>query len=382
MLLPNLNDLGDLSGKKVLVRVDFNVPIINSVVSSDFRLKEAVPTLNFLKEKGASLILVSHFPSSDESYLKEVSQSLSKLVDHTLILDKDLSSLKKKVGSFSNGEVCLFPNLRMWGGEESLDEDFAKEFTSLADFYVNEAFSVAHRKHSSVVLFPKFLPSFAGLRFVEEVENLSKVFSPKSPFLFILGGAKFETKIPLINKFLDKADQIFIGGALANDFFKELGYEVGRSVVSLNRELIGEEIIKNSKILIPKDVTVESSEGAFSVKKPSDVTKDEMIVDIGPETIEFLKDYTDKANLILWNGPMGIYEKGLTEYTESLAKLVAQSGALSIVGGGDTAGSIENLDIRGNFGFVSTGGGAMLEFLVKETLPGIEALRETKNPLS
>ena len=247
--------------------------------------------------------------------------------------------------------------------------------------YVNDAFSVSHRAHASIVGVPQLLPHFAGFQLALEVENLSKAFNPSHPFLFILGGAKFDTKLPLVEKFLEKADGIFIGGALANDFFKAKGYEVGRSTIS-TATIDFDGLLLDKKILLPTDVIVESG-GSQKASLPEKVSSDERILDAGPETLAELKDKIDAAKFILWNGPLGNYENGYKEPTHELARMIAhatKNGVESVIGGGDTLAAIAELKQSGGesledaFTFVSTGGGAMLDFLAQGSLVGIDAL--------
>mgnify|MGYP003473014613 FL=1 len=247
----------------------------------------------------------------------------------------------------------------------------------MAEIYVNDAFAVSHRKHASIVGVPKFLPSYAGILMRQEVEHLGKAFDPNKPFLFVLGGAKFETKMPLITKFMEKADKIFLAGALANNIFKERGLELGTSLVSeVSADLRG--ISESDKVVTPIDVTVTNSKGEVINRKPSEIQADECIVDVGQETVKQLQVLVKDSKTILWNGPLGNFEIGFQDKTEVLAKMVAdatENGVTSIVGGGDTIASINKLGLNDEFTFISTGGGAMLDFLVNETLPGLDALK-------
>ncbi|MCC2630743.1 MAG: pgk, phosphoglycerate kinase, phosphoglycerate kinase, partial [Candidatus Paceibacter sp.] len=258
------------------------------------------------------------------------------------------------------------------------DEDFAKKLAALGKYYVNDAFPVSHRKHASIVGIPKFLPGFLGLQFEEELKNLEKVLNPKHPFVFILGGAKFDTKLPLVDKFLNIADIVFVGGALANDLYKTRGWKVGRSLVSGSNVNL-EKYANNDKILTPQDVIVVNSLGARSIKEATHVGDDDRIMDAGPQTIKLIKMLISQAESVLWNGPLGVYEDGFREPTLQLAEMISESRALSIVGGGDTVAAIQELKMEEDkFDFVSTGGGAMLDYLAQETLPGLEALKGSK----
>jgi len=367
-----LKDLPELSGKKVLLRADFNVPISGGRVVDSFRIDKTIPTISFLREKDAQLIIVSHYEGKEGNTLKPVAEFLEKIFPVSFITnpfsDEGKSALQK---AFGEKKVVLIENLRVWPGEKDNDDSFAKSLASLADIYVNDAFSVSHRKHASVVGVPKHIPAYVGLLLEDEVKNLSKAFDPARPFLFVLGGAKFDTKMPLIEKFFKKADMVFVGGALANNFFKEKGFPLGKSLVSEGDFKLGQ--FSTDRLFIPPDVVVQSERGT-QIIKPTDVAEDETIVDSGPETSRLLQKLIWKAEFILWNGPLGNYELGFTGGTEDLAKAIAQSKRDSVVGGGDTLAAIAKLNLFNKLSFVSTGGGAMLDFLANETLPGIEVL--------
>lgn len=331
MNLKSILEAGDLKDKRVLVRVDWNVPIENGKVIDDFRIKKSLPTLEYLKNAGAKVIIATHLESKGASI-------------------KDLKIYVPE-------GMTLLGNLRDNPGEESNSEEFAKELASNVDIYVNEAFSVSHREHASIIGLPRLLPSFIGLQFVLELKELSKAFYPKKPFLFILGGAKFDTKLPLLKKFIHIADYIFVGGALANNFFKEQGVDVGNSLI--NEGDFGlKELLKTGKIILPEDTIIKNGK----------------ILDAGPRAIENLKLLISTSKLVLWNGPLGSYENGYKVATLALAKTISEFSGESIVGGGDTIAALKELDILDKFSFVSIGGGAMLDFLATGTLPGIEAL--------
>jgi phosphoglycerate kinase len=348
------------------------VPIVEGKIENDFRIKQSLPTVNFLREAGAKIIAISHIEGKGSSSLRPVFEYFKKLFPVTFVEKYPSVELTAAVSEMKDGEMVLLENLRNDPREKANDDVFSKELAALGDLYVDEAFSAAHRKHASIVGIPKFIPGFAGLLFKKEVENLSLAFNPPKPFLFVLGGAKFETKMPLVQKFIKSADTIFIGGALANDFFREHGFEVGRSVVSEGK-LDLKEILASKKISLPLDVRVENSLGRL-VKTPDQVGKEDSMWDAGPAAIVQLKELVSSSQFVLWNGPLGNYEIGFKEATEEFAKIIAESGIKSIVGGGDTVASIESLGLQDKFTFLSTAGGAMLDFLANETLPGIEAL--------
>jgi len=394
--MKTLTDIPHLTGVKVLLRVDFNVPINNGAIKDDFRIRKAMPTIDFLRGKGARLILISHIETSDglvEAGSKEkgvsAKNSLAKKPTLAPVADylkkkglpvtfvKNISSAFAAAEALKDGEMILLENIRENKGEKENDRKFAEQLASLADIYVNDAFSVSHREHASVCAITGFLPSYAGFQLEEEVKQLSAAFNPSHPFLFILGGAKFDTKLPLIQKFSKTADTVFIGGALANDALKAKGYEVGVSKISDGATDIS-AVVNQPKIMIPVDVVVQN----HVEKEIGDIGPIDSISDSGSKTLTALKAKIDVAQFILWNGPLGVYEKGFTEGTERLAETIANRTASdknvrSIVGGGDTLAAIAKLGVEDKFTFVSTGGGAMLDFLAQGTLVGIEALNSS-----
>ena len=373
--MKTLKDIEFFDGVKIMVRVDFNVPIKNGVVVDDFRIRSAFPTIDYLLGRGAKVILIAHLEPNDgeSNSLKPVADCMDKLGKKVVFVQNWRNARDTIENNVGKGECVLLENLRVNEGEKVNDSNFAKELASLADIYVNDAFSVSHRKHASIVGISQHLPSYAGLQLENEVSNLSRAFDPKHPFLFILGGAKFETKLPLVEKFLNIADSVFVGGALANDILKEKGYEVGISLVS-KEKLDLSKIINNPKLLLPFDIITQDG----VVKPVNNLSKEDNSMDCGSMTVELLKNKIAEAKFILWNGPLGIYEKGYKDSTLKLARLIAEAsekGSETIVGGGDTLASIaENRDGE-KFTFISTAGGAMLDFLANGTLPGIEALK-------
>lgn len=372
ILFKKIADERDLRGKKVLLRLDLNVPIDGGLVRDDFRIARSLPTLRMLRERGARTIVVSHIESAGADSLAPVAEYIARSIDIKAFAPS-LAEAPEAVRAMRDGDIVILENIRHDAGEKANDQAFARRLASLADIYVNDAFAVSHREHASIVSVPKLLPSFAGPLLAEEIEQLSKAFNPPHPFLFILGGAKFDTKLPLIEKFLGIADHVLIGGALANDIYREKGYEVGQSVVATSRIDLG-AIAANKKLMVPEDVVVSSAAGRLT-RRATEVRPDEKIMDAGPQSIDDVADLLKTAKFVLWNGPLGLYEKGFTEGTERLARAIAASRARSVIGGGDTIAAVAKIGMLDRFGFVSTGGGAMLEFLAKGTLPGIEALR-------
>jgi phosphoglycerate kinase len=376
-----MNDLvyrkEDLKGKKVLLRVDFNVEIENGVVTSPFRLKRTIPTIRELLLAGAQIILIAHIDDKEGGSLEPVARYLVKDFPKLFfITDIYSAETRDRVIRMQDGDVILFENLRKWPGEKANDEAFAKHLASFADVYVDEAFSVAHRAHASVVGIPKILPSYIGPAFESEVRHISKVFTPEHPFLVIIGGAKFETKVPLLDKFLKVADKVFVGGALMNDFYKAKGYFVGDSLVSKEADPADlKRMLGSDKLVLSQDVLV-TFKGESATKSASAVGIGDRIMDIGEQGIETLRELVKDAKLIVWNGPLGKNEGGYNKGSEALALAIGESDATSIVGGGDVTSVIDKLQMEDKFTFVSAGGGAMLEFLSSETLVGLDAIKE------
>lgn len=367
-----LSELGDLRGKKVLVRADFNVPVKDEKVLDTFRIDKALPTITFLIEAKAKVILMSHIESVNT--LRPVYEYLKGKLAISFCEDclDDCSVLDE----MKEGDVVLCENVRLYSGEKTNDPELAKKLAALADVYVNDAFPVSHRSHASVVGVPLLLPGAMGLLFESEFTHLSECLNPEKPFVFILGGAKFDTKVPLIKKFLETADTVVVAGALAHNFYKARGYELGESLVS-EGNFNEQELLENSKLVLPQDVVVTNGTDVIT-KVASELSSHEKIVDAGPQTLEQIRKVTEGARFIVWNGPLGNYENGFKEPTIELARIVAESGARSVVGGGDTLAAIAESGLESKFSFVSTAGGAMLDFLLEGTLPGIEALLKSK----
>lgn len=373
--MKSIKDLKNLSGKKVILRVDFNVPIKNGKVIDDFRIKKVIPTIEYLQKSGAKVIIISHLGDDGKESLFPVAQVVKKYIKTIEFISTPIFSdeTEKRINAMKNKDIVLLENLRSETGEKKNSPSFARALSRYGEIFVNDAFSVSHREHASIIGITKYLPGYAGFQLVKEVENLSKVFTPSHPFLFILGGAKFETKIPLIKKYLRSSDQVFISGAIANDFFKAKGYETGVSLLGENNFQVP-LLMKSKNLFLPIDVEVTSnSKNHFT--KPSEVAPNENIVDVGPQTVLQLKDLISKAKFILWNGPLGKYESGFGGATEEILKFIAKSKVECIIGGGDTVALISKLKIEDKLGFVSTGGGATLDFLSKGTLPGIRTLK-------
>jgi 3-phosphoglycerate kinase len=372
--MKSILEIQNLKGRTALVRVDFNVPIgKDGVVDSteDWRIEKSLGTIKHLSKMGAKVVLISHIGRNPKDSLKPVADKLQEFLPVTFIPMLYGNDVPGIVENLNEGDVVLLENLRSQEGEESNSKEFSAYLASLADLYVNEAFSVSHRNHASITGVTEFLPSFAGTWFLQETLNLKKMDNPEKPFLFILGGAKFETKVPLIEKFTQIADEVFIGGALANNFFKKIGFETGMSL--LDPAVDVGNFFQKENIKIPFDVTISSGE----VLSPNNLTSNNMITDMGPDTLESLKSSVRESKTILWNGPLGLYEDGFDKSSKEILKEIANSDAFSVVGGGDTVKLIKEMGLESKISFISTGGGAMLEFLSSGTLVGIEALNKS-----
>ncbi len=372
--LPSIQDLKDISGKRVLLRLDFNVPIVDGNVRDDYRIRKSMQTVDFLQKLGARIVIISHIESENQT-LKPVYDYLKEKGLSVYWCEDIIESGKEGIDTLKPGDILLSENIRLYDGEKKNDPLFAKKLASLGDLYVNDAFSVSHRSHATIVGIPKHIPHYAGFQFIEEVKQLEVCFTPEHPFLCILGGAKFDTKLPLIKTLLPVADKIFVGGALAHNFYKEAGIEIGESLVS-DGVFDTKDLVATKKILLPIDVIVKEG-GETSTVSYQSVTKTQTISDAGPDTISMLQKFISEAHLILWNGPLGNYEKGFVDPTKQIANFIVErtkQGGHSVVGGGDTLAAIAELGVEKDITFVSTAGGAMLDFLAQKTLLGIEAL--------
>ena len=374
--IPTIKDIKDLKGKRVILRLDFNVPIKNGKIVETMRIDRALPTVEYLIKKKARVIILSHIGKDASSSLKPIVRYLSRKIKVGFVPDFRTEEARTMVEGLSLGGVVVFENLRL--DETDNDPEFAKYLASFGDIYINDAFAVTHRAHASVVGITKYLPSYIGFLIADEVKHLSLALNPKHPFLFILGGAKFETKMPLLKKFMKRADNIFVGGILANDFIRDAGLEVGTSTVDRYKFNIT-SLLKKGKIILPTDVVVsDSNHKKGIVKYIDDLSHGDAIVDVGPETIRSLAPILKKAKLIVWNGPLGYYEGGFDKGTIMLLKAIIGTKATSIIGGGDTAVVVEKNGLEKDLSFVSTGGGATLDYLVDGKLPGIEAVLKCK----
>ncbi len=389
-----LHDL-DLKGKTVFLRVDFNVPLDDRQnIRDDTRIKAVLPTLHFLMEREARVIVASHlgrpkgkfFP---EFSLKPVADRLSDLIQNPVILAPDVIGPQVDTikSGLKNGQVLLLENLRFYAAETDNDADFARELAGNVDCYVNDAFGACHRAHASVVGIPALVKkAAAGFLIEKELKFLNRIIhSPEKPYIAILGGAKVSDKIPVIKNLLNKADSLLIGGAMAYTFFSAKGFEVGLSLVEGDKKELALEILqeaeeKNIQFQLPLDHVIARSmqeKEEIRILNFFPIPPDFMALDIGPQTIAVYSTIIQKAKTILWNGPMGVFEiEQFSRGTTQIAEAVADSQSLSVVGGGDSVAAVDRAGVSEKISHISTGGGASLEYIANETLPGIEALAE------
>ncbi len=378
----------DVRNKRVLVRVDFNVSLDKQKnVLDDFRIRATLPTINYLKQQNARIILMSHLGRpkgkiAPEFSLEPVRRKLETLLDQPVKLALDCvgAPVEQLVADMSGGDILLLENLRFHGEEENNDEVFAKQLASLGEVFVNDAFGVSHRSHASICAIVKFLPSCAGLLLEKEIKNLTAVRdNPPHPLCAVIGGAKISTKIKLIQSFLNKAEDVILGGALANTVLHAQGIAIGRSFfeTEILPELKKLELT-STRIHLPVDAVLcenQQGVGSFRVGAVGSTSDQELILDIGPDSQKLFALVIARAKMIVWNGPMGLFEaKSFDGGTIAVAKAIINSGAYSVVGGGETVAFLEKLGFIDKFSFVSTGGGAMMEFLSNEELPGVKAL--------
>lgn len=379
----------EISGKKILVRVDYNIPIQNGVISNNERIVASLETIKYLLNHGAAVVLCSHLGRPEGRpnplySLRPIARELEKLIKKNVQFIDDCVGDEKdnKVASLKSGEIILLENLRFHPEEEGNNSEFAKKLAIGCDIYVNDAFSASHREHASIVSITKDLPSFAGVYLQKEIENLSKVLvEPKRPFVLVMGGAKIVDKIPLIENMITKIDTLILGGAIANTFLAAKGYRLGKSVVEpesidLIKKVLVETRDNNVKILLPEDCLVgESTFAPNGEEKPiNQVNENEMVLDIGSTSISNFAESFKFAETIFWNGPMGYTEtSAFANGTKRVGQAIANSNAFSVIGGGDTIAALNN-EVKAKYSYVSMAGGASLEFLSGKKLPGIVVL--------
>ncbi len=385
----------NVAGKKVLVRCDFNVPIDSQTgkITDNRRIRAAIPTIQYLLDNNAKVILCSHLgrPKGEVNpkySLKPVAEELSKLLGKEVKLAKDVigPDAEKLTSNMKNQDVVLLENVRFHKEEEKNDPEFAKKLASFAEIYVNDAFGTAHRAHSSTAGVADYLPAVSGFLIEKELEFLGKALeNPERPFVAILGGAKVSDKIGVIENLLEKVDTLIIGGGMAYTFYKALGHDIGTSIceedkIDLAKTILEKAKQKNVKLLLPLDNHVSSeysNDGEDKFVDKEEIPDGFMGLDIGPKTIEAFKEAIKTAKTVLWNGPLGVTEfPKFAEGTRAIANALAQSQAVTIIGGGDSAAAIEKMGLADKMTHISTGGGASLEFLEGKVLPGIDCLND------
>ena len=389
----SIKDELNLSEKKILLRLDLNVPLDNGKITDTTRIDKIIPTISFLLRNNAKIIILSHVgrPKGkivDSLSLKPVCEDLkNKLNESVKLITKNLKEINSiDLFNIEDEKIVILENLRFYGEEEKNDEGFAKHLARLADIYVNDAFSCSHRTHASIYEITKFLPSYAGLQLNLEIDALTKITSEiKKPITCIIGGSKISTKINIIKNLIPKFDNIIFVGGMANNVLKYKGHNIGKSIREDNCDKIIEEIFslsvkKNCKIIYPEDVTVgKNLNGLPKIKELDDVLEDELILDIGPKTIKNINDIIEESSTILWNGPAGYFEnpnfaKGSIEIAKKIIEKNKANTIYSVAGGGDTVALLNSVGAVNDFNFVSTAGGAFLEYLEGKELPGIKAL--------
>ena len=383
----------NVKGKKCIVRCDFNVPVKDGVITDDKRIREALKTVKYLKENGAKIILCSHMGRPKGEFnmkysLAPVAERISELMGCPVAMATDVigEDAKAKAAALKDGDIMLLENLRFHKEEEKNVPEFAKALADFAEIYVNDAFGTAHRAHASTAGIADYLPAVCGYLIQKEIDVMGKALNdPARPFVAILGGAKVSDKIGVIENLIDKVDSLVIGGGMAYTFFKAKGWSVGDSIceddkVCLAKELMAKAEAKGVKMLLPVDTVVgkEFKEDTEHMTVPScEIPDSWQGLDIGPKSVELFSDAIKNAQTVVWNGPMGVFEfEAFAVGTKAVAKAVAESGAISIIGGGDSAAAVEQLGYADKMTHISTGGGASLEFLEGLELPGIAALND------
>jgi 3-phosphoglycerate kinase len=386
MKVKSIKNVSDLKGKKVLVRVDFNVPLVNGKVgtSEDFRIVRSLPTIKYLIKKGAKIILVAHLGRPDGKVnlkysLKPVVKRLEQLLNKKVVLSPEVVGKKtdQLVAGLKNSQILMLENVRFEAREELNCKRLAKRLAKLGDVFVNDAFAVSHRAQSSVSAIAEFLPAYAGLLLEEEIYQLGgALLKPQQPLVSIIGGAKISTKIKVIKNFSRVAEKILLGGALANTVLEVMGISVGKSPIEPKMFAEIKKLkLTDNQIIVPVDglmaLSFDSKQGRMDAL--GDVRKNELILDIGPDTIKLYEKILKSAKMVVWNGPMGLIENPVfAKGTKKLVKILASSKAKKIVGGGETVQVIRKMKLENKFNFISTGGGAMLEFLEGKKLPGLK----------
>jgi phosphoglycerate kinase len=391
--MKSIKEEKNLNNKKILLRLDLNVPLDNGKIVDTTRIDKILPTLKFLIKQNSKIIILSHVgrPKGkivNELSLKPICEDLeNKLNQNIRLITKNMREIDNKdLFSFIDEKIVMLENIRFYPEEEKNDQNFAKHLANLADIFVNDAFSCSHRFHASIHEISNFLPSFSGLQLDLEVNALTKITSEiKKPITCIIGGSKISTKINIMKNLIPKFDNIVIVGGMANNIIKYMGHNIGKSLQEKNSDTVIEEIFSlskknNCKIIFPEDVVVAKDlNGKPQIKEINEITLDEMILDIGPKTINMINNIIDNSKTILWNGPAGYFENpDFANGSIKIAKKIVENNIAnkiySVVGGGDTVSLLNGLDAINNFDFVSTAGGAFLEYLEGKELPGIKVL--------
>lgn len=383
----------DVKGKRVFCRVDFNVPMQNGVITDDTRVRAALPTIKYLVEQGAKVILASHMGRpkgqvNEDMRLTPVSKKLSELLGKEVAKADEAygEAVEAEIAKMNDGDILLLENVRFYPGEEKNDPELAKAFANLADIFVNDAFGAAHRAHASTEGIAKFIPAVSGFLMQKELDVLGKAMSnPERPFTAIIGGAKVKDKIGVIENLLDKVDNLIIGGGLAYTFIKAQGHEIGTSLleedkIELAKSFMEKAKEKGVKFYMPIDAVIAPEFGENVECKPVDIDSipaDWMSLDIGPKTAALYADVIKNSKLVIWNGPMGVFEfDKFANGTKAVAEALANSDAYSVIGGGDSAAAAEKFKLADKMSHISTGGGASLEFIEGKELPGVVALND------
>ena len=382
-----------LNGKKIILRLDLNVPFNREKITDTNRIDKVIPTLNFLIKNKAKILILSHVGRPKGKVIKELSmEPICKYLKNKL--GQNIHLIKTNINNFKNKDlfvnknesILMLENLRFYNEEEEDNEEFAKILAGFGDLYVNDAFSCSHRKHASIFSITKFLPSYAGIQLMSEITALSKITKDITrPITCIIGGSKISTKINVIKNLISKFDNLIFVGGMANNILKNKKFNIGKSIYEENCEHIVEDIFnlskkENCKIFYPLDVSVgKKIDGEGNVKKISEVQEDDLILDIGPETLNLLNKTIENSRTVLWNGPAGYFEnenfkKGSLEIAKKIVEKNKKNEIYSVAGGGDTVAALNSFDLTKYFNFVSTAGGAFLEFLEGKDLPGIKAL--------
>jgi phosphoglycerate kinase len=389
----NIKDVLNLNQKKVLLRLDLNVPLFNGEITDTTRIDKILPTINFLLKNNAKVIILSHVgrPKGkvvNELSLKPICESLKNKLNQKIgFISKNIKEVKSTdLFDIHDEKIIILENLRFYEEEEKNDNMFARHLASLADIYVNDAFSCSHRAHASIFEITKFIPSYAGLQLSLEIDALTKITSEiQRPITCIIGGSKISSKINIIKNLIPKFDNIIIVGGMGNNILKYKGYEIGKSIQENNCDQIIKEIFflskkERCKIIYPEDVIIgKDLNGSPKIKELKDISKDELILDIGPKTIKIINQLIEESSTILWNGPAGYFEnpnfsKGSKEIAKKIVKKNKDNTIYSVAGGGDTVAFLNSVEATNSFNFISTAGGAFLEYLEGKELPGIKAL--------